>query len=57
MATDAERPVDPSGESRAAYLCNLAEDNDVDIETVRLLADTLGPEEDFDLLVTWLQAE
>ena len=57
MATDAERPVDPSGESRAAYLCNLAEDNDVDIETVRLLADTLGPEEDFDLLVTWLQTE
>jgi hypothetical protein len=40
---------------RADYLLHLAEDYDVDVPTVYRLAETLGEEEDFDMLVTTLE--
>ena len=40
--------------TRREYLESLAEDYGVEIGTVRLLADILGPDEDFDYLVTAL---
>ncbi|MNE47361.1 hypothetical protein D3C80_1417640 [compost metagenome] len=42
-------------DSRTEYLESLSEDYGVDIDTIRLLADLLGPEEDFDGLVSTLQ--
>ncbi len=42
-------------DNRRAYLLNLADDTGVDIKTVLALADLLGPEEDFDGLVTSLE--
>lgn len=39
-------------DSREDYLECLAEDNDVDLGTVLVMADTLGPNEDFDGLVS-----
>ena len=42
-------------DSREDYLKSLAEDYGVDLETVKMLADLLGPNEDFDGLVTSLQ--
>ena len=42
-------------ESRNAYLQDLADDNGVNLETVLALADLLGPNEDFDGLVTELE--
>ena len=42
-------------ESREDYLRQLAADFDADEETVFLLADTLGPSEDFDGLVVSLE--
>ena len=42
-------------ENRRAYLLSLAEDIGVDIKTVMVLADLLGPNEDFDGLVTALE--
>lgn len=42
-------------ESRKDYLENLSEDFGVDYETVSCLASLLGPEEDFDGLVTTLE--
>lgn len=44
-----------SFENRQEYLKVLAEEYGVDLETVKLLADTLGPDEDFDGLVSNLQ--
>lgn len=41
-------------ESRMEYLESLAEEYDVHLDTVMLLADTLGAEEDFDGLLTSL---
>lgn len=41
--------------SRADYLRCLAEEHGVPIETVLALADLLGPDEDFDGLVTELE--
>ena len=41
-------------ESREHYLQSLAEDYDVPLETVHTLANLLGPEEDFDGLVSHL---
>lgn len=41
--------------NRQEYLECLAEDNGVQLETVLVLADLLGPEEDFDGLVTSIQ--
>lgn len=40
---------------RREYLESLAEDNGVDIETVLVMADLLGPSEDFDALVTAIE--
>lgn len=40
---------------RAQYLECLAEDNGVPLETVQAIADVLGPNEDFDGLVTCLE--
>ena len=40
--------------SRTEYLEFLAEEYNVPLDVVRLLADTLGPEEDFDALLTSL---
>jgi hypothetical protein len=41
--------------NRRAYLLSLADDIGVDIKTVMALADLLGPNEDFDGLVTSLE--
>ena len=41
--------------SRHAYLVSLADDSGIELETVLMLADLLGPDEDFDLLVTALE--
>ena len=41
--------------SRGDYLRCLALENDVDVATVRSLAELLGPSEDFDGLVTMVQ--
>lgn len=40
---------------RREYLESLAEDNGVDIGTVLVIADLLGPSEDFDALVTEIE--
>lgn len=42
-------------DSRKQYLECLAEDNGIDLETVIACAELLGPEEDFDGLVSTLQ--
>lgn len=42
-------------ENRREYLESLAEDYNVPLENVLILADLLGPEEDFDGLVSTLQ--
>lgn len=42
-------------ESRADYLADLADTIGVDIRTVEIMADLLGPSEDFDGLVTSLE--
>lgn len=42
-------------DTRTDYLHALAEDYCVDYSTVRVLADTLGPDEDFDGLVAQIQ--
>jgi len=47
--------TDNGFESRKDYLENLAEDHGVDIDTVLMLADLLGSNEDFDGLVTQLE--
>lgn len=43
--------------NREEYLSSLAEDFNIDIDTVLILADILGPSEDFDGLVTTLEDE
>ena len=47
--------TDNGYKSRADYLQNLADENDVDIQTVRMMAGMLGPSEDFDGLVTSIE--
>lgn len=42
-------------DDREDYLAGLAEDYGVDLDTVYALADLLGPNEDFDGLVTQLE--
>lgn len=42
-------------DDREDYLAHLAEDHGVDLDTVKALADLLGPNEDFDGLVTQLE--
>lgn len=41
--------------NRKEYLECIAEDYDVDIKTVMALANTLGPEEDFDMLISEIE--
>lgn len=41
--------------SREDYLKDLAEDYDVDYDTVKFIADLYGPGEDFDGLITSLE--
>lgn len=47
--------VENGYESRAHYLKCLADDHGVPLDTVMLVADMLGPNEDFDGLVTSLE--
>lgn len=47
--------TDNGYKNRADYLQQLADEYDVPIELVRLIADLLGPNEDFDGLVTSIQ--
>lgn len=42
-------------ENRKDYLKSLAEDYGVNLDTVRAMADMLGPDEDFDGLVSELE--
>lgn len=42
-------------ENREEYLASLAEDHSLPLETVRMVADLLGPNEDFDGLVIALE--
>ena len=49
---DLERYREEGCESRYAYLCDLADYNEVNLEAVLTLIDVLGPDEDFDGLVS-----
>jgi hypothetical protein len=46
--TDESVYVDRGYRNRTAYLRELAEESSCDLETVAVVADTLGPGEDFD---------
>ena len=50
-----EAYIDRGCENRRAYLAMLAEDYDIDLESVYLLARILGPDEDFDMLIVALE--
>lgn len=60
-AINAERTIpldryrDEGADSRYEYLLNLAEINDVPMDVVLTLIDVLGPEEDFDGLVSMIE--
>lgn len=47
--------TDEGYKNRADYLASLADDLGIDLETVLMAADMLGPSEDFDGLVTMLE--
>jgi hypothetical protein len=47
--------TDNGYESRRDYLTQLAEDYGVDIDTVLMMASMLGPNDDFDGLVTHIE--
>lgn len=47
--------IDNGYDSRGDYLEALADDLGIDLSTVYMLADMLGPNEDFDGLVTSLE--
>jgi hypothetical protein len=55
IAANRECYLEYGAESRAEYLSMLADEYDVPLSTVRALAGILGPEEDFDGLVTSLE--
>ncbi len=55
IAANLEGYLEYGAESRAEYLAMLAEDYDVPLSTVYAMADVLGPNEDFDGLVTSLE--
>ena len=42
-------------DNRADYLASLSEEMDIDLDTVLMAADMLGPSEDFDGLITMLE--
>jgi len=49
--------TDNGFENRRDYLRSLAEDYEVDLRKVYLIAELLGPDEDFDGLVSMVQDE
>lgn len=55
IAANLEGYLEYGAESRAEYLAMLADDFDVPLSVVRAMADVLGPNEDFDGLVTSLE--
>ena len=55
IAANLESYLEYGVETRAEYLEMLADDFGVDIDTVHAMADVLGPNEDFDGLVTSLE--
>ena len=55
IAANLESYLEYGAESRYDYLQMLADDFGVDIDTVHAMADVLGPNEDFDGLVTSLE--
>lgn len=60
-AINAERTIpldryrDEGADSRYEYLTDLADTNDVPLDVVLTFTDVLGPEEDFDGLVSMLE--
>ena len=55
IAANLEGYLEYGAESRAEYLAMLADEYDVDLDVVQAIADVLGPNEDFDGLVTSLE--
>lgn len=55
IADNLESYLEHGAETRAEYLEMLADDYGIDIDTVHAMADVLGPNEDFDDLVTSLE--
>lgn len=55
VAANLECYLEYGAESRAEYLAMLADEYDVPLSTVRAMAAVLGPNEDFDGLVTSLE--
>lgn len=55
IAANLEGYLEYGAESRAEYLAMLADEYDVDLDMVQAIADVLGPNEDFDGLVTSLE--
>ena len=55
IAANLEGYLEYGAESRAEYLAMLADEYDVPLSTVRAMAAVLGPNEDFDGLVTSLE--
>lgn len=55
IAANLECYLEYGAENRAEYLAMLSEEYDVPLSTVRAMADILGPNEDFDGLVTSLE--
>jgi len=55
IAANHEAYLEYGAESRAEYLAMLADEYDAPLSTVVMLADLLGPIEDFDGLVTALE--
>jgi hypothetical protein len=55
QVTNMSQYTDNGFKNRQDYLQDLADENGIDMDTVLLLADLLGEEEDFDGLVTNLQ--
>ncbi len=55
IAANIEGYLEHGAETRAEYLAMLSEDYGVDLDIVHAMADVLGPNEDFDGLVTSLE--
>jgi hypothetical protein len=55
IASNLENYLEYGAETRAEYLAMLSEDYGVDLDIVHAMADVLGPNEDFDGLVTSLE--
>ena len=55
IAANIEGYLEYGAENRAEYLAMLADDYGIDLDVVQAMADVLGPNEDFDGLVTSLE--